>query len=485
MELQTQIPIIHVWHQDKGFRVAAIRNRAIEMAKGDYIIQIDGDVILHKYFIADHLELAERGYFVCGSRVWLREETTDHILKGDIMQPSCFKEDLRFALNGLRSKMLRNYLAKRYGQNKISRLRGCNMAFWRDDLLKVNGYNEDLTMWGQEDTEMAYRLIHSGVKKKFLKMGGVQYHLYHTKASRERLMYHNMVLRKVIIQRTAWCANGINKGMNLAKSIEACAAHGAQLVVLQELHNSLYFCQTENTQLFDLAEPIPGPSTGFYSELAAANDIVLVTSLFEKRAPGLYHNTAVVFERDGSIAGKYRKMHIPDDPAYYEKFYFTPGDIGFEPIQTSLGKLGVLVCWDQWYPEAARLMALKGAEILIYPTAIGWESSDTDDEKARQLNAWIISQRGHAVANGLPVVSVNRVGHEPDPSMQTNGILFWGNSFVAGPQGEFLAQAGNERPENIVVEVDLERSENVRRWWPFLRDRRIDAYAGLTKRFLD
>lgn len=203
--------------------------------------------------------------------------------------------------------------------------------------------------------------------------------------------------------------------MNLAKSIESCAAHGAQLVVLQELHNSLYFCQTENTQLFDLAEPIPGPSTGFYSELAAANNIVLVTSLFEKRAPGLYHNTAVVFERDGSIAGKYRKMHIPDDPAYYEKFYFTPGDLGFEPIQTSLGKLGVLVCWDQWYPEAARLMALKGAELLIYPTAIGWESSDTDDEKVRQLNAWIISQRGHAVANGIPVISVNRVGHEPDP----------------------------------------------------------------------
>ena len=251
--------------------------------------------------------------------------------------------------------------------------------------------------------------------------------------------------------------------MNLAKSIESCAAHGAQLVVLQELHNSLYFCQTENTQLFDLAEPIPGPSTGFYSELAAANNIVLVTSLFEKRAPGLYHNTAVVFERDGSIAGKYRKMHIPDDPAYYEKFYFTPGDLGFEPIQTSLGKLGVLVCWDQWYPEAARLMALKGAELLIYPTAIGWESSDTDDEKVRQLNAWIISQRGHAVANGLPVISVNRVGHEPDPSMQTNGIQFWGNSFVVGPQGEFLAQAGNEQPENIVVEVDLERSENVRR----------------------
>lgn len=237
--------------------------------------------------------------------------------------------------------------------------------------------------------------------------------------------------------------------MNLAKSIEACAAHGAQLIVLQELHNSLYFCQTENTNLFDLAEPIPGPSTGFYSELAAANKVVLVTSLFEKRAPGLYHNTAVVFDRDGSIAGKYRKMHIPDDP------------------------------------EAARLMALKGAELLIYPTAIGWESSDTDDEKARQLNAWIISQRAHAVANGLPVISVNRVGHEPDPSGQTNGILFWGNSFVAGPQGEFLAQAGNDHPENIVVEIDMERSENVRRWWPFLRDRRIDEYDGLTKRFLD
>ena len=253
--------------------------------------------------------------------------------------------------------------------------------------------------------------------------------------------------------------------MNLAKSIEACAARGAQLIVLQELHNSLYFCQTENTLVFDLAESIPGPSTGFYSELAAANGVVLVTSLFEKRAPGLYHNTAVVFDSDGSIAGKYRKMHIPDDPAYYEKFYFTPGDIGFEPVQTSLGKLGVLVCWDQWYPEAARLMALKGAELLIYPTAIGWESSDADDEKIRQLNAWIISQ--------------------PDPSMRTDGILFWGNSFVAGPQGELLAQASNDRTENIVVEVDMERSENVRRWWPFLRDRRIDEYGGLTKRFLD
>ena len=283
-------------------------------------------------------------------------------------------------------------------------------------------------------------------------------------------------------------ANSNDLRINLEKlnrNIAAVSAYGAELVVLQELHNSLYFCQTENTQLFDLAEPIPGPSTGFYSELAAANRIVLVTSLFEKRAPGLYHNTAVVFDRDGSIAGKYRKMHIPDDPAYYEKFYFTPGDLGFEPIQTSLGKLGVLVCWDQWYPEAARLMALKGAELLIYPTAIGWESTDTDDEKARQLNAWIISQRGHAVANGLPVISVNRVGHEPDPSGQTNGILFWGNSFVAGPQGELLAQASNDRPENLVVEVDMERSENVRRWWPFLRDRRIDAYEGIVKRFID
>lgn len=273
--------------------------------------------------------------------------------------------------------------------------------------------------------------------------------------------------------------------MNLAKSIEACAAHGAQLVVLQELHNTLYFCQTENTQMFELAEPIPGPSTGFYSELAAANDIVLVTSLFEKRAPGLYHNTAVVFERDGTIAGKYRKMHIPDDPAFYEKFYFTPGDLGFEPIQTSLGKLGVLVCWDQWYPEAARLMALKGAEVLIYPTAIGWDITDTDEEQNRQLNAWIVSQRAHAVANGIPVISVNRVGHELDPTDVTGGIDFWGNSFVAGPQGELLAQADNVNPANIVVEIDLERSENVRRWWPFLRDRRIDAYDGLTKRYLD
>lgn len=271
----------------------------------------------------------------------------------------------------------------------------------------------------------------------------------------------------------------------LSENIAAVAAHGAELVVLQELHNSLYFCQTEDTRLFDLAEPVPGPSTGFYSELAAMHRVVLVTSLFEKRAPGLYHNTAVVFDKDGSIAGKYRKMHIPDDPAYYEKFYFTPGDIGFEPIQTSIGKLGVQVCWDQWYPEGARLMALKGAEILIYPTAIGWESTDTDEEKARQLGAWVTVQRGHAVANGLPVVTVNRVGHEPDPSGQTNGIQFWGNSFVAGPQGELLAVADNRKEQNLVVEVDMARSENVRRWWPFLRDRRIDEFDALTKRFID
>ena len=283
-------------------------------------------------------------------------------------------------------------------------------------------------------------------------------------------------------------ANTADLRYNLQKlsgNIAAVAAHGAELVVLQELHNSLYFCQTEDTRLFDLAEPVPGPSTGFYSELAAIHRVVLVTSLFEKRAPGLYHNTAVVFDKDGSIAGKYRKMHIPDDPAYYEKFYFTPGDIGFEPIQTSIGKLGVQVCWDQWYPEGARLMALKGAEILIYPTAIGWESTDTDEEKARQLGAWVTVQRGHAVANGLPVVAVNRVGHEPDPSGQTNGIQFWGNSFVAGPQGELLAVADNYKEQNMVVEVDMARSENVRRWWPFLRDRRIDEFDALTKRFID
>ncbi len=282
------------------------------------------------------------------------------------------------------------------------------------------------------------------------------------------------------------CTSNTAENMDKLKhSIEDVASKGAELVVLQELHNTLYFCQTENTSLFDLAETIPGPSTEFYSGIASANGIVLVTSLFEKRAPGLYHNTAVVFDKDGSIAGKYRKMHIPDDPAYYEKFYFTPGDLGFEPIQTSIGKLGVQVCWDQWYPEGARLMTLKGAEILIYPTAIGWESTDTPEEKARQLEAWVISQRGHAVANGLPVIAVNRVGHEPDPSKQTNGIRFWGNSFVAGPQGEILAQADNMKEENIVTEVDITRSEEVRRWWPFLRDRRIDEFDKLTKRFVD
>lgn len=280
--------------------------------------------------------------------------------------------------------------------------------------------------------------------------------------------------------------NDIHANMQRLKTnIEDCASKGAQLIVLQELHNSLYFCQTEDTRLFDLAESIPGPSTRFFGDIARSLGIVLVTSLFEKRTPGLYHNTAVVFDTDGNIAGKYRKMHIPDDPAYYEKFYFTPGDLGFEPIQTSIGKLGVLVCWDQWYPEAARLMALKGADILIYPTAIGWESSDTEDEKNRQRDAWIISQRGHAVANGLPVVSVNRTGYEPDPSGQTGGIRFWGSSFVAGPQGEFLAQASDRQEENLIVEIDLNRSENVRRWWPFLRDRRIDEYGNIIKRFID
>jgi N-carbamoylputrescine amidase len=272
---------------------------------------------------------------------------------------------------------------------------------------------------------------------------------------------------------------------NLATKIRKLAADGAELIVNQELHDSLYFCQTENVDLCSIAEPIPGNATKFYSALAAETNTVIVTSLFERRAPGLYHNTAVVFERDGSIAGKYRKMHIPDDPAYYEKFYFTPGDLGFNPIQTSIGNLGVLVCWDQWYPEAARLMALAGAELLIYPTAIGWESTDTDDEKARQREAWITVQRAHAVANGLPVISVNRVGYEPDPSGQTNGIQFWGSSFVAGPQGEFLYQAPDNAEITRIIDVDMHRSESVRRWWPFLRDRRIDAYGEITKRFRD
>lgn len=283
-------------------------------------------------------------------------------------------------------------------------------------------------------------------------------------------------------------ANTADRAANIEKlqrHIRQAAAEGAELVVLQELHNGLYFCQTEDTSLFDQAEPIPGPSTELFGTLAKELGIVLVLSLFERRAPGLYHNTAVVLERDGSIAGKYRKMHIPDDPAYYEKFYFTPGDLGFEPIDTSVGRLGVLVCWDQWYPEAARLMAMRGAELLIYPTAIGWESSDTEEEKARQLGAWVTVQRGHAVANGLPVISVNRTGHEPDPSGQTNGIQFWGNSFVAGPQGELITTLPNDEETVRVVEVDKQRSEQVRRWWPFFRDRRIDAFEGLTKRFLD
>ena len=271
----------------------------------------------------------------------------------------------------------------------------------------------------------------------------------------------------------------------LASGIANLAEHGAQLIVLQELHNSLYFCQTEYVNLFDLAEPIPGPSTNFYGELARQYGVVIVTSLFERRAAGLYHNTAVVIEKDGTIAGKYRKMHIPDDPAYYEKFYFTPGDLGFHPIETSLGKLGVLVCWDQWYPEAARLMALQGAELLIYPTAIGYESSDTEDEQQRQREAWTTVQRGHAVANGLPVVSVNRVGYEPDPSGQTKGIQFWGSSMVVGPQGEMLYRASEVEEECTIVSVDLNHSEHVRRWWPFLRDRRIDAYEDITKRYID
>ncbi len=270
----------------------------------------------------------------------------------------------------------------------------------------------------------------------------------------------------------------------LERNIRAVAKEGAELIVLQELHNGLYFCQTEDVHIFDQAEPIPGKSTEFYGALAKELGVVIVLSLFERRTAGLYHNTSVVLEKDGTIAGKYRKMHIPDDPAYYEKFYFTPGDLGFEPIDTSLGRLGVLVCWDQWYPEAARLMAMRGAELLIYPTAIGWESSDTKEEQERQWNAWQIVQRGHSVANGLPVITVNRVGKEEDPSGQTKGISFWGHSFVTGSQGELLAELGTEE-RNAVVELDLKRCEEVRRWWPFFRDRRIDAFGKLTERFLD
>ncbi|MFC2650431.1 carbon-nitrogen hydrolase [Alloprevotella tannerae] len=290
---------------------------------------------------------------------------------------------------------------------------------------------------------------------------------------------------KVGLIQQACSANGYDNRQRLAEHIGAAAKEGAQLVVLQELHNTPYFCQVENVDNFDLAEPIPGPSTEFFGELARQHGIVLVISLFERRAPGLYHNTAVVLEKDGTIAGKYRKMHIPDDPAYYEKFYFTPGDMGFHPITTSVGKLGVQVCWDQWYPEGARLMALQGADLLIYPTAIGYESSDTPGEQTRQREAWTTVQRGHAVANGLPVITVNRVGHEADPSGQTKGITFWGSSFVAGPQGELLAQASTQDEEVVVVTVDLHRSECVRRWWPFLRDRRIEAFTDLTRRFID
>ena len=286
------------------------------------------------------------------------------------------------------------------------------------------------------------------------------------------LQQHNIADSSVNMQR-------------LSHGIAHLASRGAELIVLQELHNSLYFCQVEDVNNFDLAEPIPGPSTDFYGKLAKEHGVVIVSSLFEKRAPGLYHNTAVVIEKDGTIAGKYRKMHIPDDPAYYEKFYFTPGDLGFHPINTSIGRLGVLVCWDQWYPEAARLMALQGAEILIYPTAIGYESSDTSEEQERQREAWTTVMRGHAVANGLPVIAVNRVGHEDDPSGMTRGIEFWGSSFAAGPQGEMLYRASKSDEEVHIIEVDIHHCEQVRRWWPFLRDRRIECYQDITKRYID
>ncbi len=291
-------------------------------------------------------------------------------------------------------------------------------------------------------------------------------------------------LRVGIVQQ----ANSTDRSVNVQKSIRAirtCAQQGASLVVLQELHCGLYFCQTEDTSVFDQGEVIPGPSTEEFGQVAAELGVVLVLSLFEKRAPGLYHNTAVVIEKDGQIAGTYRKMHIPDDPAYYEKFYFTPGDQGFLPISTSVGKLGVLVCWDQWYPEAARLIAMAGAELLIYPTAIGYETSDSAEEQERQFQSWQTIQRGHAIANGLPVISVNRTGFEPDPSGQTAGIQFWGQSFVAGPQGELLMAAPSDQDYTAVVEIDRQRTEDVRRIWPFFRDRRIDAYGELTKRYID
>lgn len=290
---------------------------------------------------------------------------------------------------------------------------------------------------------------------------------------------------KVGIIQESHTANIDSNIAKLTSKIEELAKKGAQLIVLSELHNSLYFCQVEDVDNFDLAEPIPGKSTDHFSAVAKRLGVVIVISLFEKRATGLYHNTAVVLDKDGSIAGKYRKMHIPDDPAYYEKFYFTPGDLGFQPIQTSLGKLGLMVCWDQWYPEGARLMALAGADMLIYPTAIGWESTDTDDEKARQRGAWMTVQRGHAVANGLSVVTVNRVGYEADPSGVTGGIQFWGSSFVAGPQGELLYEAPTDKEDCVIVDIDMERSENVRRIWPFLRDRRIEEFGDICRRFRD
>ena len=291
-------------------------------------------------------------------------------------------------------------------------------------------------------------------------------------------------MKAALIQQS----NSGNREQNLIKlkqNILDCAKQGAELVVLQELHNGLYFCQTEDPDIFEQAETIPGFSTEYFGKLAKETGVVLVLSLFEKRAPGLYHNTAVVIDKDGSIAGKYRKMHIPDDPAYYEKFYFTPGDLGFQPIQTSIGKLGVLICWDQWYPEAARLMTMAGADLIIYPTAIGWESTDSEAEKTKQKEAWMTIQRGHAIANGIPVLSCNRTGYETDPSGVTNGIEFWGNSFIAGPQGEIIAQANNKADENLIVDIDLTRSETVRRMWPFFRDRRIDAFGNITKRWLE
>lgn len=297
-------------------------------------------------------------------------------------------------------------------------------------------------------------------------------------------MKTSRILRTGIIQQHN-TADITGNRRRIMDKIRALAADGARLIVNQELHDSLYFCQTENVNECDLALPIDDDAILAYGKLAAELRVVIVTSVFERRAPGLYHNTAVVFDADGTVAGKYRKMHIPDDPAYYEKFYFTPGDLGFKPIDTSVGRLGVLVCWDQWYPEAARIMALSGAEILIYPTAIGYESSDPADEQTRQREAWITVQRGHAVANGLPVVAVNRVGHEPDPSGATNGITFWGNSFVAGPQGEFLFQAPTDTESTAIIDIDMRRSEQVRRWWPFLRDRRIDAYTPILTRFND